>query len=242
MLYQSHRGDLYHAPENTMPAFVKAIEGKIFASIETDPRLTKDKKIVLIHDKTINRTCRNADGTIIESPVIPEECTYDELMAYDAGIAFGDEFKGTKIPLLEELLSYMEGKGVTLALDKAIKTPDLDYLFDVVSRFDVPVSFSVADTERIEKILSRFPDAIICYDGPSTDEMLQEVTKLVKPENLKIWLYLDKPNFNWLESTRKVSKETMDCAKRYAKVGIGNVNNTYDAIEAMGFLPDILEI
>ena len=33
MLYQSHRGDLYHAPENTMPAFVKAIEGKIFASL-----------------------------------------------------------------------------------------------------------------------------------------------------------------------------------------------------------------
>ena len=47
MLYRSHRGDLYHAPENTMPAFSKAIEGNLFTYLETDPRLTKDKKIIL---------------------------------------------------------------------------------------------------------------------------------------------------------------------------------------------------
>jgi len=242
MLYRSHRGDLYTAPENTMPAFKRALETNLFPYLETDPRLTKDGKIMLMHDETINRTCRNADGTAIKDDVIPEEHTYDELLAYDAGVAFGDEFKGTKIPLLEELLSFVEGKNVTVALDKGVPTDKLDYLFDVVERFNVPISFSVADKERIEKVLARFPDAYFHYDGPSTDENLSEVTKLIKPENLVIWLYLDKPNFSWLEDTRKASAETVACAKCYARVGIGNINNPYEALEAMEFLPDILEV
>jgi len=241
MLYRSHRGVLCYAPENTMPAFELALE-KLFFYVETDPYITKDNKVILMHDKTINRTCRNADGTLIEKPVAPEDYTYEELLKYDAGIAFGPEFKGTKIPLLEDLLKLAEGKDVIIALDKKIETEKLDILFDVVERFNTRVSFSVADTKRIEKILQRFPDANIDYDGPSTDEMLQEVTKLVKRENLSVWLYMDKPNFSWLEQTRKVSEETISCAKRYARVGIGNVNNTYEVVEALSYLPDVVEV
>ncbi len=65
MLYRSHRGCLYYAPENTLPAFKIALELG-FDYIETDPQLTEDGVVVLMHDDSINRTCRNADGSPIE--------------------------------------------------------------------------------------------------------------------------------------------------------------------------------
>ena len=85
-------------------------------------------------------------------------------------------------------------------------------------------------------------ESLIVYDGPSTEEMLSKMAKLVKRKNLLVWMYFDKPNFSWLEQTRKVSEETLSCAKRYATVGIGNINNRYDAIEAMSFAPNVVEV
>ena len=68
MLYRSHRGGVYYTPENTMPAFSYALESG-YDYIETDPQLTLDGVVVLMHDGTINRTCRNSDGSRIENPV-----------------------------------------------------------------------------------------------------------------------------------------------------------------------------
>ena len=48
--------------------------------IETDPQFTKDGVIVLMHDSTINRTCRYEDGTVIEKPLRVCDLTYDELL------------------------------------------------------------------------------------------------------------------------------------------------------------------
>ena len=241
MLYRSHRGCLYYAPENTMPAFQMALDLD-FDQIETDPQITSDNQIVLMHDNTINRTCRNADGSPIAEPIWPPQHTLEELRQYDAGIAKGEEFRGTKIPTLDELLTACEGKNVEIALDKKIPTDKMDPLFDVVARHNVRVSFSCADIKRIETVLNRFPDAYICYDGEATDEMLSKVCALVRPERLMVWMYLDKPNFKWLESTRKCSTENCERTKRYAKLGIANVNNPYDLMEAFSFEPDCVEM
>ena len=241
MQYRSHRGGSFYTPENTMPAFLDALE-QGFEIIETDPVYTKDRKIVLMHDGTINRTCVNPDGTEIEAPVRIGDHTYAELLYYDAGLRKGKEFKGTKIPLLEELLAAAEGKDVILEMDKKIATDDIEPLFDLIAKYNVKVCFSTADIARIEKVLSRFPEAYINYDGPVTDEMLQAVTARVRPERLYVWVYLDKPNFAWLESIRKASKENCARVKRYARLGIANVNNPYDVREALSFEPDIFEV
>ena len=92
--YRSHRGGVYYTPENTMPAFLDALE-KGFDQIETDPNCTKDGVVVLMHDDTINRTCRHADGSLIEKPIRISETTYEELLSFDAGIAHGEQFRGT---------------------------------------------------------------------------------------------------------------------------------------------------
>lgn len=241
MLYRSHRGGSYYTPESTMPAFLDAL-AQGFEYIEVDPRYTKDGQIILLHDDTINRTCRNADGSEIAEQIKPEDCTYEALLQYDAGIVWGEAFKGTKIPLLETLLQAAEGKDVIIALDKKIGADEMDPLFDLIENYETKVSFSVADLERIAIVQARFPDANFDYDGPATDEMLSAVTALVRPENLIVWTYMDKPNFAWLEPIRKTSVENCARIKRYARLGIGNICNPYDVYEAMRFEPDIIEV
>ena len=241
MLFRSHRGGVFYTPENTMPAFKAAFEAG-FDQIETDPQYTKDGVIVLMHDGTINRTCRNADGTPIEKPVVVKDTTYEELMQYDAGIHKGEQFKGTKIPKLEELLQMLDGTDVVLDLDKKIQTHELDGLLDLVSKYIVRVEFSTMEPERIKKILSRIPDALINYDGDNSEEKLKEIRKLVKRERLSVWVYLDKPNFAWLRDRDKASAEVCARVKKYATLGIANVNTEEDVREALLFDPDIIEV
>ena len=241
MLYRSHRGGVYYTPENTLPAFEYALKAG-YDYIETDPQLTRDGVVVLIHDDTINRTCRNADGSPIAKQLKVSELTYEELMQYDAGIAMGETFKGTKIPRLDQLLELAQGYDVTIALDKKIPTESVDTLLDVVEQYNVKVCFSTSDTERIRKIQSRFPDAAFDYDVNLEDEALAQVCRLVKPENLVIWMYLDKPNFAWLVQKAKVSAENFARVKKYGRVGIANVNNPIDVLEAESFCPDVLEV
>jgi glycerophosphoryl diester phosphodiesterase len=180
-----------------MPAFLSALNAG-YHTIETDPQITRDGVVVLMHDDTINRTCRHEDGSLIEKPIRISETTYKELLSYDAGIALGEQFRGTHIPRLDELLLAAEGRDVAIALDKKITTDRVDALIDVVLRHRARVSFSTSDTGRIRKIQARMPDAMFDYDVNLYDDALREVATLVKPENLMIWMYLDKPNFAWL--------------------------------------------
>ncbi len=241
MLYRSHRGGVYDTPENTMPAFLSALSLG-YASIETDPQITRDGVVVLMHDDTINRTCRHADGSPIKEPIRISDTTYEELLRYDAGIASGEQFRGTRIPRLDELLSAAEGHDVTVALDKKIPTDRMDALIDVVLRHRARVSFSTSDTERIRHVQARMPDAMFDYDVNLSDDALREVTKLVKPENLMIWMYLDRPNFAWLTPIAKVNPENYRRVKQYARVGIANIRNTSDVMHALSYAPDAIEL
>jgi len=51
----AHRGDATSAPENTIPAFKKALNLGA-DGIELDVRLTKDRELVVFHDRVLGRT------------------------------------------------------------------------------------------------------------------------------------------------------------------------------------------
>lgn len=97
----AHRGFSSKAPENTEPAFTEALEvGSDF--IELDVQLSKDKEIVVFHDKNlaritgINENLRNLD--------------YQDLIQLDYGKWFGEEFSGTQIMTLNEVLEKFGNK------------------------------------------------------------------------------------------------------------------------------------
>jgi glycerophosphoryl diester phosphodiesterase len=97
----AHRGASGYAPENTVSAFKKAIMMKA-DMIEFDVHLTKDGKVVLMHDKTVDRTT-DGKGKV-------KEMTLKELKKLDAGLWFDKKFKGEKIPTLEKVLKKFKGK------------------------------------------------------------------------------------------------------------------------------------
>ncbi len=98
----AHRGYSMCAPENTLAAFALALEYSPDL-IECDVHRTKDGKIVVSHDGTVDR-CTNGTGKIADM-------TFEELRKLDAGSWFSSEFTGEKIPTLEEYLDLLKGKG-----------------------------------------------------------------------------------------------------------------------------------
>lgn len=104
----AHRGASYKAPENTIPAFKIAFEEQT-DFIEGDFWLTADNEIVCIHDSNTRRVGnRNIRVSI---------STLDELRKIDVGIRNGEQFSGTKIPTLQEVLEIIpEQKGLHLEI------------------------------------------------------------------------------------------------------------------------------
>ena len=90
----AHRGDLAHAPENTLPSFSQAIQ-KGADGVELDAKLTVDGHVIVIHDETVGRTT-NGKGKVASF-------TLEDIRRLDAGRWFDAKFSGTQVPLLEEV-------------------------------------------------------------------------------------------------------------------------------------------
>ena len=95
-LIVAHRGSSQQAPENTLPAFRLAWQQGADA-IEGDFLLTKDGKVVCIHDVS---TKRLADKNLVVS-----KSNLKELRALDVGAWKNEIFKGTKIPTISEVFA-----------------------------------------------------------------------------------------------------------------------------------------
>jgi hypothetical protein len=70
---------------------------------------------------------------------------------------------------------------------------------------------------------------------------LEEVFRLVKRENLTVWLYLDRPNFAWLAEKAKATPERVNRIRKQAQIGIANIQSDADLQEALSYDPDVIE-
>ena len=94
----AHRGAMNTHPENTLSAFKEAI--RLGAQmIEFDVQLSKNNKLVIIHDSTVDRTT-NGSGLV-------NNLKFSKLKRLDAGSWKSKEFVGEKIPTLKEVLQIM---------------------------------------------------------------------------------------------------------------------------------------
>ena len=99
----AHRGGGKLAPENTLAAIdVGARYGHTM--IEFDAKLSRDGKIFLLHDDTLERTS-NGWG-------IAGELTWDNLLKVDAGSWFSREFTGEPLPLLSQVAERCKQHGM----------------------------------------------------------------------------------------------------------------------------------
>jgi glycerophosphoryl diester phosphodiesterase len=109
-----HRGANRYAPENTLPAFEKAIRlGADF--VEFDVRTTRDGKFYLLHDSLLDG---KTDG---RGPIA--ETLSGDVEKLSAGVKFGRAFADVRLPTLEQFLTAVEGK-VDLYFDAKAISPE----------------------------------------------------------------------------------------------------------------------
>lgn len=115
-LVSAHRGYSATAPENTLAALEAA--WRAGASLaEIDVQLTRDFQVVLMHDRTVDRTTTGR-GFV-------KDLTVAELQSLDAGSWFGPQFHGARVPTLGEVLEWARTKLVLLVELKNFPFRDL---------------------------------------------------------------------------------------------------------------------
>ena len=97
----AHRGYRAKYPENTLVAFQAALDAGV-EMIELDVALTLDRKLVVIHDATLERTT-NGEGAV-------RDHTLAQLQQLDAGGWFHPRFAGEHLPELSEVLDLADGR------------------------------------------------------------------------------------------------------------------------------------
>ena len=127
----SHRGAAGLAPENTLASIREAI-GQGAQFIEVDVQRSADGVLVLMHDRTVNRTT-DGRGAI-------RELTWDEISELDAGSSFSPGFAGEPVPSLASVLELIRESAVSLVLEA--KSPDLypaieQQIAETIQGFDV---------------------------------------------------------------------------------------------------------
>ena len=144
-----HRGYKKMAPENSELAFRLAKQNG-YNIVETDIKYTKDGVPVMLHDFTINRVARNADGSEITEPIDISTITYEEALKYDFGMYRSEEFKGTKILTLVEFLKLCKELDLHAYLHLFLGTEThIRELYDLVEEHgmkDKVIWFSYLDT------------------------------------------------------------------------------------------------
>jgi len=107
VLLIAHRGDSAHRPENTLSSFLRALEVGA-DSVELDVQLTRDGRLVVIHDATLDRT------TTGQGPVASH--SLEEIRALSAGYPalYSDRYADEKIPTLDEAFELLRGRARVL--------------------------------------------------------------------------------------------------------------------------------
>ena len=128
ILLGAHRGGADEWPENTLYGFQECAKAHPGILLETDARLTSDGAVVLLHDKTVDRTT-NGTGEVAT-------LTLEQVKALDAGhkftadngATFPQRSKGLTIATLKEVLNALpdahmlvELKGEPALADATIK-------------------------------------------------------------------------------------------------------------------------
>ena len=112
---QGHRGARGLLPENTLPAFERALELGVH-TLELDVGVTRDGVVVVHHDRALNPDlARGPEGAWVKAPAPTiHSLTFEQLRAYDVGrLRPGSEYAsrfphqkavdGARIPKLEEI-------------------------------------------------------------------------------------------------------------------------------------------
>lgn len=103
----AHRGASAYAPENTLSAFELAVKQGA-DGIELDVQLTRDNKLVVIHDEKIDRVS-NYTGYV-------KDYSLNELKNFNFNKKF-PQYRKVSVPTLEEVYELIKPTGLTINVE-----------------------------------------------------------------------------------------------------------------------------
>lgn len=152
----AHRGASQYAPENTMAAFKLAHEMGA-DMIELDVLLSKEGVPVVIHDMDLKMST-DGRGRV-------QELTVRELKELDAGSWFSSQFKGEKIPLLEEVIAWAKNR-ISLNIEikpevaaSKFKGSAVEKVIQLIQKYEIDnyVLISSFDYQTVHHVKSEAP-------------------------------------------------------------------------------------
>lgn len=217
----AHRGAMMERPENTMPAFERALETGADI-VEIDLRTSRDGVLYILHDATLDRTTSGAGEA--------SERSFEELRALDAGSWFDPAWSGERIPSFRDVLEWAFEREVRLLLDlKEQGEAFADRVSGEVIRAEMEdlVVVGVRSVEQAREFRSRLPDSpqLGFMGNPQEIEAYAEAGVDV----IRLWL-------GWLEEEPGLAARVRETGRKL--MVNGNTGEPEQARALLSFEPD----
>ena len=158
--------------------------------VETDVDFTSDGVPVLLHDSTINRTARNADGSTISSTININDITFEQARTYDFGIYKGEEFRGEKIPSFQEFIILCKNTGMHpyIELKGTQSSANIQLLLNIVKRTGMRgkvtfISFQLANLTALKGLDNKARLGYITEASTITQSIINDAASLKNDYN-----------------------------------------------------------
>ena len=174
IMIAAHRGAHLEDPENSLAAFRKTIEIGVDV-IELDVRCTKDGALIVMHDKSVDRTT-NGKGLI-------KDLTFEEIR--QLRLKHRDQLTEEKVPTLEEALLLTKGK---IMVDLDIKAEEcVDAIMETVNKTGTADQclFFVGEAKHAKMIKEKNPAFMTLLRTHSAKEA-EKAFKTVKSDAIHI--------------------------------------------------------
>lgn len=131
--WQGHRGSRGLMPENSLPAFLKALEYPSVLTLELDLAVSKDRQLIVSHEPWFNPAiCRQPNGDSIrrqdEEKMLLYALTADEIRGYDCGSMGHPRF-----PRQQKMRVYKPTLREVVAAARAVR-PDIRWNIEIKSQ------------------------------------------------------------------------------------------------------------
>lgn len=187
VLVTAHRGDWRYAPENSLAAIENAIKLGVDI-VELDVQKTKDGHLILMHDKTLDRTT-TGKGKV-------SDWTLDSIktLRLKNGIAIKTIHA---VPALEEALLLSKGK-IMINLDKAYNFFDEVYsLLEKTGTTNQIIMKGSQPVQQVKKEFGQYLDKIIFMpivnlDKANAPQIIEDYLKELQPAAFELLYVSDK--------------------------------------------------
>lgn len=172
-----HRGGkgLKYYPENCLET-IQYVSDSISAIFEIDVAQTKDGKLILMHDNSIDRTT-TGNGSV-------KNLTYKDLKNFNLVDDFGNQ-TNFKIPLFSEVLKWSKANNVILTIDikRSVSQKDVINAIDAADAKDISIIITY-DVEQAQSAYALAPDILLSVSARNHEEFDRLLKTKIPTENM----------------------------------------------------------